>query len=39
VAKTWNARGTGPVKTGEIIESSGNTEVITTEELLSFTKG
>jgi hypothetical protein len=39
VVKTWSAPGTGPVKTEEVIEAAGNTKVIITEELLTFTKG
>ena len=37
VVKVWTAPGTGPVKSEEIIEAAGKTELITTEELLSFT--
>ena len=39
VVKTWSAPGTGPVKTEELIEAAGKTELTTTEELLTFTKG
>ena len=36
--KTWDAAGIGPVKTEETIKASGKTTVITTEELLTFTR-
>ena len=36
---TWIAQGIGPVKTKELILAAGTTELITTNELLSFTKG
>ena len=36
---TWDAAGIGPVKTEETIKASGKATVITTEELLTFTKG
>jgi len=39
VLKTWSAPGTGPVKTEELIETAGKTELTMTEELLTFTKG
>ncbi len=39
VVTTWDAPGIGPVKTREVIQAGGKTEVITTEELLTFTKG
>ena len=35
---TWIAQGVGPVKTEELIRAAGTTE-LTTNELLSFTKG
>ena len=37
--KTWTAPGTGPVKSEVSVLAAGNTEVVTTEELLSFTRG
>lgn len=37
--KAWDAPGIGPVKTEETIMAAGKTTVITTEELLTFTKG
>jgi hypothetical protein len=39
VVTTWDAPGIGPVKTEEVIQAGGKTEAITTEELLTFTKG
>jgi hypothetical protein len=39
VVKTWDAPGTGPVKTEETIQAAGKTTLITTESLLTFTKG
>jgi len=36
---TWQAPGTGPVKSQVIIHAAGNTQDTSTEELLSFTKG
>ena len=36
---TWIAQGVGPVETVELIRSAGNTELTTTNALLSFTKG
>jgi hypothetical protein len=36
---TWIAQGIGPVKTEELIRAAGKTELTTTNELLSFTKG
>ncbi len=36
---TWIAQGIGPVETVELIRSAGNTELTTTNALLSFTKG
>jgi hypothetical protein len=37
--KEWTAPGTGPVKSQEIIKAAGQSQVTTTEALLSFTKG
>ncbi len=37
--KTWVAPGTGPVKSEVLINAAGKTEPVTTDELLSFTKG
>jgi hypothetical protein len=37
--KTWLMQGTGPVKSEVFTHAAGKTELITTEELLSFTKG
>jgi len=39
VLKTWSAPDTGPVKTEELIEAAGKRELLTTEELLTFTRG
>jgi hypothetical protein len=39
LVKTWTAPGTGPVKSEVSVLAAGNTEVITTEELLTFTRG
>jgi hypothetical protein len=39
LVKTWTAPGTGPVKSQVSILAAGKTEVTTTEELLTFTKG
>jgi hypothetical protein len=39
VVKVWLAPGTGPVKSGETVEAGGSTQLVSTEELLSFTKG
>ena len=36
---TWIAQGVGPVKTMVLIRAAGTTELTTTDELLSFTKG
>ena len=36
---TWIAQGVGPVETVELIRSAANTELTTTNALLSFTKG
>jgi hypothetical protein len=37
--ETWQAEGTGPVKTEMLIRAAGNTTLTSTQELLSFTKG
>jgi len=37
--KTWTAPGTGPVKSEVSVLAAGNTDVTTTEELLTFTRG
>ena len=37
--QTWVAPGAGPVKTKLSLHAAGNTELTSTEELLSFTKG
>jgi hypothetical protein len=39
LVKTWTAPGTGPVKSEVSVLAAGKTEVITTEELLTFTRG
>lgn len=39
LVKTWTAPGTGPVKSEVSVLAAGNTTVITTEELLTFTRG
>ena len=39
VVDTWEAAGTGPVKTEVLIRASGRSELTSTEELLSFTRG
>ena len=39
LVKTWTAPGTGPVKSQVSVLAAGKTEVTTTEELLTFTKG
>jgi hypothetical protein len=39
VVKVWIASGTGPVRSGETLEAGGNTQLASTSELLSFTKG
>jgi uncharacterized protein DUF3108 len=36
---TWQAEGTGPVKTEVLIHAAGNTTASSTQELVSFTKG
>ena len=39
LVRTWTAPGTGPVKTEVSVLAAGKTQLITTEELLSFTRG
>jgi hypothetical protein len=39
VVETWEAAGTGPVKTEVLISAGGRSELTSTEELLSFTRG
>jgi hypothetical protein len=39
LVKTWTAPGTGPVKWEVSVLAAGKTQLITTEELLSFTRG
>jgi hypothetical protein len=39
VVKVWIASGTGPVKSGETLEAGGNTELVSTSELVSFSRG
>jgi hypothetical protein len=39
VVKVWIAPGTGPVKSGATIEAGGNTQLVSTSELVSFSKG
>ena len=38
VVKVWTAVGTGPVKTQQVVKAGGKTQLITTSELLSFTR-
>ena len=38
VVKVWAAPGTGPVKSEELIQAAGKTQLSTTKRLLSFTK-
>jgi hypothetical protein len=38
VVKVWTAADTGPVKTEQLIRAAGKTQLITTSELLTFTK-
>jgi hypothetical protein len=38
VVKVWTAAGTGPVKTQQVVMAAGKTQLITTSELLSFTR-
>ena len=39
LVRTWTAPGTGPVKSEVSVLAAGQTEVTTTEELLTFTRG
>lgn len=39
VVKVWIASGTGPVKSGETLQAGGNTQLVSTSELVSFSKG
>ena len=39
LVKTWTAPGIGPVKSEVSVLAAGKTEVTTTEELLTFTRG
>jgi len=39
LVKTWTAPGTGPVKSEVSVLAAGKTQLITTEELLTFTRG
>ena len=39
LVKTWTAPGTGPVKSQVSVLAAGKTQLTTTEELLTFTKG
>ena len=39
LVKTWTAPGTGPVKSEVSVLAAGQTHLVTTEELYSFTKG
>ena len=38
VVKVWTAAGTGPVKTQQVVKAAGKTQLITTSELVSFTR-
>jgi hypothetical protein len=38
VVKVWTAVGTGPVKTQQVVKAGGKTQLITTSELVSFTR-
>jgi hypothetical protein len=38
VVKVWTAAGAGPVKTQQVVKAGGKTQLITTSELLSFTR-
>jgi hypothetical protein len=38
VVKVWTAAGTGPVKTQQVVTAGGKTQLITTSELVSFTR-
>jgi len=37
--KTWVAPGTGPVKSEVLVRAAGKTELVTTDQLVTFTKG
>ena len=39
LVKTWTAPGTGPVKSEVSVLAAGKTQLLTTEELLTFTRG
>jgi hypothetical protein len=39
VVRVWIAAGTGPVKSGETLEAGGSTQLTSTSELVSFTRG
>ena len=39
VVKVWIAAGTGPVRSGETLQAAGNTQLASTSELVSFSKG
>lgn len=39
VVKVWTAAGTGPVKSEELVQAGGNTQLKTTEELVLFIRG
>ena len=39
LVRTWTAPGTGPVKSEVSVLAASQTEVTTTEELLTFTRG
>jgi hypothetical protein len=38
VVKVWTAAGTGPVKIQQVVKAGGKTQLITTSELVSFTR-
>jgi hypothetical protein len=38
VMKVWTAAGTGPVKTQQVVKAGGEAHLITTSELVSFTR-
>ena len=38
VVKVWTAAGTGPVKTQQVVKAGGKVQLITTSELVSFTR-
>jgi len=39
VVRVWIAPGTGPVKSGETLQAGGSSELVSTSELLSFSRG